>query len=195
MNAETSSVTSTSSSAAAAASEVLKAKAAAATAAMKAKMEAELKAKQEKQAAKEAEKAAAKAAKEAEKEAAKAAAAAEKEAAKAAKAAEKEASKAAAAAEKASQPRRPVGRPKKVKADGSSASSTVSESAAAPVLTDVSHLVAAAPAAPEAAVEPAERIKQLEDEVAELRTFIAALQATHANSLAALEGIRKLVTA
>jgi hypothetical protein len=84
-----------------------------------------------------------------------------------------------------------VGRPKKA---SSTTSSTVSESAV-PVLTDASHLVAAAPVAPEAATDPSERVKQLEDEVAELRTYITALQATHGNTLAVLDAVRKLVSA
>ncbi len=144
-----------------------------------------------KDAAKAAEKAQKAAEKEAEREAAKAAREAEKAAAKAAKEAEKAAAKAAKEAEKAAQPKRPVGRPKKA---SSTTSSTVSESAV-PVLTDASHLVAAAPVAPEAATDPAERVKQLEDEVAELRTYITALQATHGNTLAVLDAVRKLVSA
>jgi len=176
-----SSVISTSS---ATASETLKAKAAAATVAMKAKMEQQAIQKAEKEAAKAVQKAEKEAAKAAEKEAAKAATAAAKAAKeeataaeKAAKAAEKEAK----AAEKASQPlplKRPVGRPKK-------GTSTTSESAPATEHLDAPILKAA----PEAAVDPLERIKQLEDEVAEYRTYIAAMQ----TSLATLDSIRKLV--
>lgn len=166
---DTTSVTSTSSAAA----ETLKAKAAAATAAMKAKME--------QQALQKAEKEAAKAAEKAEKEAAKAA---EKEAQKAIKEAEKAQLKAEKEAEKATQPKRPVGRPKKA----SSTSSTASESA--PVAPAPEHLeVPILKQGPEPAVDPLERIKQLEDEVAEYRTYIAAMQA----SLATLDSIRKLV--
>jgi colicin import membrane protein len=172
---------------------------------MKAKMEQQLQEKTAKEAAKAAEKAEKDAAKAAEKEAQKAIKEAEKaqlkaekEAAaaaeKAAKEAEKAAAKAAKEAEKAAQPlpvKRPVGRPKKA---SSTTSSTVSESAV-PVLTDAIHLVAAAPVAPEAAADPSERVKQLEDEVAELRTYIMALQATHGNTLALLDAVRKLVSA
>lgn len=162
--------------------ETLKVKAAAATAAMKAKMEQQAIQKAEKEAAKAAEKAEKEAAKAIEKEAAKAAKAAEKEAA----AAEKAAAKAAKEAEKATQPKRPVGRPKKA----SSTSSTTSESA--PVAPAPEHLdIPILKAAPEAAVDPLERIKQLEDEVAEYRTYITAMQA----SLATLDSIRKMVHA
>jgi len=157
---------------------------AAATAAMKAKMEHQATVAAEKKAAKETAKEAEKAEKAEKKAAADAEKKAAKEAAKEAAAAEKAAAKAAKEAEKATQPKRPVGRPKKA----SSTSSTTSESA--PVAPAPEHLdIPILKAAPEAAVDPLERIKQLEDEVAEYRTYITAMQA----SLATLDSIRKLV--
>lgn len=166
------------------------------SAAAKAKAEQKAAAAAEKAAQKAAEKAIKDAEKALEKEAKKAAAAAEREAKKAAAAVEKEAqkalekaskeaekaaAKAAKDAEKAAQPKRPVGRPKK-----SSTSSTASETGA-PTLT------MEAPPAPAPVADPTGRISQLESEVAELRTYVAALSATHANALSLLDTIRKLV--
>jgi ATPase subunit of ABC transporter with duplicated ATPase domains len=153
------SVKSISSSGAAAAA--LEAKAAAAMAALKAQQAS-------KAAAKEAEKAA----KTAEREVAKAAAAAEREAEKAAKAAEREAAKAAKTTEV--QPKRPVGRPKKITTEG-------------PALMAVLPL----PASPGGSVVGDAH----EAEISALRTRLAAMEGAYASLQARFEAIRSLVNA
>ena len=183
------SVKSISSSGAAAAA--LEAKAAAAMAALKAQQASKAAAKEAEKAAKTAERETAKAAAAAEREAEKAAKAAEREAAKAAKEVEREAEKAAKAAEREAAkaakaaketakttevpPKRPVGRPKKVTAEG-------------PALVPV---LPALPASHGGSVVGDAH----EAEVAELRTRLAAMEGAYAALQARFEAIRSLVTA
>ena len=174
---DTSSVKSTGTASVAAAA-ALEAKAAAAMAALKAQQAEKAAAKEAEKAMKAAAKEAEKAAKEAEREAAKAAKEAEREAEKAAKAAEREAKAAAAAAEKAAQPKRPVGRPKKV-ADGDAASG--------PKLLPLPAL----PASHGGSVVGDAH----EAEIAELRTRLAAMEGAYAALQARFEAIRSLVNA
>jgi hypothetical protein len=179
------SVKSISSSGAAAAA--LEAKAAAAMAALKAQQASKAAAKEAEKAAKTAEREVAKAAAAAEREAEKAAKAAEREAARAAKEAEREAEKAAKAAEREAakavkeaakttevQPKRPVGRPKKITTEG-------------PALMAVLPL----PASPGGSVVGDAH----EAEISALRTRLAAMEGAYASLQARFEAIRSLVNA